>query len=259
MPFTQKLLFSTPVAILGPLIVGTSVIVAIVIIFIIHYLIPHYKPEKSNQTIVALFTGTKLIYAVLIIVILFISWSGLKQTNDDIEREANGLLELYRSTESFLPEIKEPIRDLLQEYIKSIVNDEWNTLQRSELNPQTTVIAGKIWSIYSHYSPKTVTEQIFLQESIRKLYEMRENRTERLSDSETGIFSLLWIVLIAGEIVVITSIPFFVEGLIARTIMAVSFAFLVGLIYFTILLFDYPFTGDSIVSSKPLTRIMSYW
>ena len=259
MPISQKLLLTVPTPLLGLLIVGSSVLLAFVIIVFIRYIYPHHKPKKENKVVIILFAAKTLIYALLLTVILFISWIGFSNTASDVQKEADSLVELYRSTESFLPELKDQVRVLLQEYVNSIINDEWKILARSELSPQTTIIARQIWSIYSHYSPKTLTEQIFLQESIRKLYEMRESRTKRLLVSETGIYTLLWIVLIIGEIVTLVSIAFFVEGFKDKLIMAVSFAILVGLIFFTILLFDYPFTGDFVVSAKPLTRIMAYW
>lgn len=259
MPITQWLLLQIPTPLLGLLIFVCSIALAVATILVVHFIVPQYKPKKQNNVITILFGAKALIYTTLLLTVLFISWADFKSTGLDIQKEADSLVELYRGTDSFLPEIKEHVRVLLQQYIDSLIHNDWNALAKSELSPRSTEIAKEIWQVYASYEPKNSTEQIFLQESVRKLYELRENRTRLLSDSEMGVYPLIWLVLILGEIVTVASIGFFAEGLKAKIIMAILYAALIALIFFAILLFDFPFTGAFVVSSKPLARVMLYW
>jgi hypothetical protein len=259
MPITQQLLLKIPTILVAFIIIGGSVALAITTIFFANLFSSHYKPKGRNEVTTILFGAKTIIYSILLALILFSAWGGFKDADSDVQKEANCLIELYRSTEAFLPEIKQEVRGLLEEYTKSVINDEWKTLTKSELNLRTTEIAKKLWQIFSSYSPKTETEQIFLQESIHKLYELREYRAERLDNSKTGIHPLLWLVLIVGEMATVASIAFFTEDLRAKVTMAFLFAVLVGLIFFTIMLFDFPFTGEFTVSSEPLKQAMLSW
>jgi len=260
MPLTQLLLLKIPIIPLGIIVVASSVALATGTILVIHYLIPHHKPNRhTNQVTMILFGAKALIYSILLALILVGAWIGFDNATVNVQKEANCLIELYRSTEAFLPGIKQETRALLEEYTKSVINDEWKTLQKSELSPRTTEIAKKIWQTYINYSPKTPTEEAFLQESIRKIAELREWRTARLTDSKTGVYPLIWLVLIAGEIATIASIAFFAEDFKSKLIMSVLFAALVGIIFFTIILFDFPYTGTLTASPEPLKQAMLYW
>jgi len=259
MPFIQELLLKIPTILLGIIIVMSSVILAVITIQAVHYFIPYRKHNKTSGVTMILFGTKTLIYSVLVSLVLFTAWSDFKSAGLNVQREADCLIELHRSTEAFLPKIKEETHVLLEEYTRSVINDEWKTLTRSELSPHTTEIAKNIWKVYTAYSPQTETEQIFLQESIRKLYELRECRSTRLTDSKTGINPFLWLVLIAGEIAVIASIAFFAEDLRSKLSMSIFFAVLIGIIFFTIILYDFPFTGEMFVSPEPLKQALLYW
>jgi hypothetical protein len=259
MPIAQQLLLNIPTVLLGLIIVGGSVLLATATIFVVHYLVPRYKAKEQSGVTAILLASKTLIYSILLSLVLFSAWFGFNDASIHVQKEASCIVELYRSTETFLPAIKQEVRELLEEYAKSIVNEEWKTLSRSELNPRTTEIAKKLWKILASYEPKTQLDQVFLQESIRKLSELRECRAMRLSDSETGVYPLLWILLIAGEMATVASIAFFAEDVKAKVTMAILYAFLIGLIFFAILLFDFPYTGDFSVSSKPIKEIATYW
>ena len=179
-----------------------------------------------------------------------------------MQKEANCLVEIYRNTEAFLPEIKQNIHTLLEEYTNSVINEEWKTLAQSQLNPHTIEIGKKIWKTFTHYSPKSETERIFLHESIRKLYELRDCRAKRLEDSKTGVYPLLWCVLLVGEVITVFSISLFADGLRPKLTVAILFGLLVGIFFFAIILFDFPYTGDTnsiIVSSDAFKQALLNW
>jgi len=259
MPLTQKLLLNIPAFPLALIIIGSSVLLAIVTVLVAHSLFSYFKLKRDKITAPIIFGVMALMYSMLLGIVLLTSWVGFSDTEGDVQKEANCLIELYRSTDAFLPAIKDDARVLLGQYTKSVINDEWKTLARSELSPSTTEIAKKIWQVFSAYAPKTQTEQVFLQESVRNLCKLREYRTTRLSDSKVGVYPLLWLVLIIGEVATVAFIIFLGDDLKTKLIITVIFAVLVGLIFFTILLFDFPFTGQILVSSAPFAQALLYW
>ena len=179
-----------------------------------------------------------------------------------MQKEANCLVEIYRNTEAFLPDIKQTIRTLLQEYTNSAINEEWKTLAHSELNPHTIEIGKEIWKTYTHYSPKSETERIFLHESIRRLYQLRDCRAKRLEDSKTGVYPLMWCVLLAGEVITVFSISLFAGDLRSKLTIAILFGLLVGIFFFAIILFDFPYTGDTVgitVAPDALKQVLLNW
>ena len=259
MPLTQKLLLYIPTFLLASSVVGFSIALASMTTFITHYIIPYHKRKKNSISTIILFGANTLIYCILLTLVLFSAWFGFQNAQANVQRTANCLVELSRDTEAFLPEIKQDIHALLEKYTKSVIDEEWKTLARSELNPHTTEISKKMWAVYSSFTPKTETEQVFLHESINKLYELRECRTLRLSDSKTGVYPILWLLLLLGEVATVFSIALFAEDFKSSLAVMSLFGFLVGLIFYAIILFDYPYTGDFHVSPDPLKQVLLYW
>ena len=262
MPFTQRLLLNVPTFPLALIVIGFSASLMVVITAIVHFLtFRYFKIKKSMKSAPVLFAAIASIYSILLGIVLFSSWMGFRDTETDVQKGADCLIELYRSTDAFLPAIKNEVRVLLEQYARSIINDEWPSLARSELNPGSTEIIKKVWHIYSTYAPSTQTEQVFLQESVRNLSRLRECRADRLSDSKMGVYPLLWLVLIIGEVIIAIFITLLLEGNLKIDLITASlFGVLIGLIFFAILLFDFPFTGQSfIVSPAPFKEVLSSW
>ena len=259
MPITQQLLLNIPTFPLAIMVVGGSIFLTILTTLFSHYVVPQHKQKIGGALTVLIFGTNSIIYAILLAVILFSAWLGFENAQSNVMKEANCVVELYRSTEAFLPALKQDTRNLLEAYIHSVLNEEWKTLAKSELNPHTIEISKMIWQVYSGYAPKTAAEQVFLQESIRKLYELRECRAQRLQDSKIGIYPLLWFVLLVGEVATVFSFAFFTEHIKSKLLAAFLFGALVGLIFFTILLFDFPFTGQLTVSPDALRQVLLYW
>ena len=262
MPFTQRLLLNVPTFPLALIVTGFSVFLMVATTAIVHFLaFRYFKIKKTVKLAPVFFAAIASIYSILLGIVLFSSWTGFKDTETDVQKGADCLTELYRSTDAFLPAIKDEVRGLLEQYARSIINDEWPYLARSELNPGSTEIIKKVWHIYSTYVPGTQTEQVFLQESVRELSRLRECRADRLSDSKIGVYPLLWLVLIIGEVIIAIFITLLLEGNLKIELLTTSlFGLLIGLIFFAILLFDFPFTGRSfIVSPAPFKQALSNW
>ena len=112
---------------------------------------------------------------------------------------------------------------------------------------------------YSSYEPKTESEKIFLAESVRKLNDAGELRRLRIADSRTGIHPILWLILLTGGVITISFTFFFgAENLLAQIMMASMLAVVIGLILFTILLLDFPFTGGLNIPSDAFKLIAHF-
>lgn len=262
MQITQWLLLNIPAIPLGFIVVGFSIVLALLTSLFTSFVLPESKSKEYSGVAFMLFGGATLIYSILLTAVLFTSWVGFNDASSNVQKEANCVVELYRFAEAFPSDAKQNIQNQLEKYAKSVINNEWDNLARSQLDKHTTIISKELWAAYSNYLPKTPTEQVYLQESLRRLIELRRCRMQRLTDSKSGVNPILWMILIIGEITTITSIAFFSDNLKSRLLMAVIFAVLIGLTFFTILLFDYPFTGqidEVTVSREPIKEAIIYW
>ena len=260
MPFTQFLLLKIPTALLGVIIVAGAAILSVATLLTVRRFIPHHRLKAHNDVAGSIFATLGVLYAVLLAFVVIIVWQGFDNADLNVQKEANCLTDLYRDAEPFSLEFRHELYPLLDEYVKTVVNEEWKTMERGEASPHAAELIRKLWPLYSAYLPKNATEVAFFQESVRKLNELGEFRRLRIMDSRSGVNPLLWIVLISGGVITVTFISFFgSENLRPQMTMAILLAMLVGLILFTIAAMDFPFTGSVSVSKDAFTHIIGYW
>lgn len=91
-----------------------------------------------------------------------------------------------------------------------------------------------------------------------KMNDAGELRRQRIIDAGTGIHPVLWFVLLLGGLITVVFTFFFgSENLVAQRIMTTLLAVLIALILFTILVMDFPFTGDLSVQPTAFQQILT--
>jgi len=214
-------------------------------LIIVRRFVPHHKLKVHNDVAGAIFATAGVTYAVLMAFVVVIAWQSFDRSNINVEREANCIISLYRDSAAFPESFRNEIRPLLKGYVDTVTGEEWPMLARGEQSADARNILKKVWLVYASYEPKGENEKAFFAESIRKLNDAGELRRMRIMDSRTGIHPVLWLVLMIGGVSTIIFTFFFgTENFRAQVLMASMLALIIALILFTILLLEFPFTGD---------------
>lgn len=257
MYFSQCLLLKYPVSLLGLVVVGVTVLFGVGGLLLVRRFV-HPSSLKEHHDIADPMLGViGTVYAVLISFVVIMVWQQFDKSNANIKTEANYMADICRDAEAFSPEFSRNISVLIGKYRDSVVKDEWKTMARGEMSNETESLMNKIWSAYTTYRPRNVTEQAFFAESVGKLNSFRELRRQRLMDAKAGVEPLLWFVLIIGAMATISfTFLFGAENLNAQVIMVFLLSVLIGLMLFTIMELDFPFTGAVSISSEPFRQVL---
>lgn len=256
MSFIQSILFYVPSLLLGLIMVGGAVLLTIVGLLIVRRFVPHHRLKVHNDVSGPIFGTLGVVYAVLLAFVVIIVWEGFDKANLTAEKEANCVVDLCRDAQAFEPAFRDKVHGLFKEYATIVINEEWAMLAKGEFSPKAREAVKKIWTLYAFYQPRNPTEQAFFEESVRKLNDFGEFRLQRLIESRSGVHPVLWFVLLFGGMVTISFTFFFgAESLNTQMVMAVLLAIIISLILFTILMLDYPFTGDVRISPPDVYKI----
>lgn len=259
MPFAQKILLNVPPLILGAIIVATGVLLSIAGLLVVRHFIPHQRLKIHNDVAGFMFGTLGVIYAVLLAFTVIIVWENFDKASENVEKEANCLADLYTDASALGDPFKKEVQKLLYKYGTMVVNIEWETLSRGEISPLVQKVVKDIWGHYVNYLPKTKTEEIFFEESIKHLNELSELRRLRFMESHTGIRPMLWFILVIGGIITIVFTFFFgTENFNAQLIMTILLSMIISLILFTIMEFDYPFTGKAGIQPEPFRQLIVF-
>ena len=256
MPLGQSLLLKIPSFILGLIIVGGAVGFSIAGLLVVRHFVPHGRLKAHNDVADPILGLLGAVYAVLLAFVVVTVWQAFEKSSSVVQEEANCLADMHRGAEAFSPDFRQKSAELLRSYRQAAVNYEWPSMAYGKASPEARKELRQIYSLYTSYEPRSVKEQSFFNESVQKLNLLRDLREQRLLDSRTGIHALLYFVLVAGAIAVISfTFLFGTENIKAHIVMTVLLSALISLILFTILSLDFPFTGSISVSAQPLNSV----
>ncbi len=258
MLLSQWLLLYVPSWALFLLSMLASILLSVFGLYLMRKFVSHKRLKIHNDVAGPIFSTFGVIYAVLLAFIVVITWENFDRSKQNVEKEVNRIIDLQIDSVAFSPEFSVQARKLFAEYASTVVDEEWKLLAKGEGSPKVDAIMKRIWELYSRYSIRNLTEDSFFKESVHKMNELSEFRKTRIMDSRSGIQPILWFVLLMGGVITIMFTYLFgTENYGAQVAMVVLLALLIAFILFTILSFDYPFTGDISVSPEPFIKMMN--
>ena len=257
MPFVQTLLLKFPAPVLCLLVVGVEMAFGFCGLLVVRLFFKPSLMKDHNDVADPLFGVLGTIYAVLIAFMVIIVWQQFDKSDLNAKTEANYLADMYRDAEAFPPAFRNELNPLVREYRDAVVKYEWKTMQRGEMSPEVEKLMNKIWGLYTTFKPRNITEQAFFDESVKKINSFRELRRQRIMDSREGIEPLLWFVLIVGGFIIISfTFLFGAENTAAHVIMVILLSAMIGIILFTIMELDFPFTGSIAITSNAFKNLI---
>jgi hypothetical protein len=259
MPMAQKLLFYIPTPVFITFVIICITFLSVAGLKSIRLRYPHHKLKSHNDVAGAIFATAGVLYAVLIGFVAVMVWGDFERAKMNAEEEANYSMNLYRNAGGMSGDFKEKLKPLFQDYIKTVMDDEWKSMEKGMESQKTEMLILKIRALYESYLPRNETEKVFFEESVRNLNNMCDMRRIRLIASRSGIHQVLWVILISGGLVTMAFAFFFgSENHMAQVLMTSLLAILISLILLVIFLFDFPFTGDVKISPAAFEQVLAH-
>lgn len=259
MPFQQWLLVYVPTWLIGTIMMVVAVSTAVGGVLLVHRFVKVNTLKSHHDIAGPIFATIGVVYAVMLSYVLIIVWQQFDTTNNNVVKEANLYADIYHDSNG----LSEPFRSQFiaanSKYIDAVINDEWKLLARGQRSMEAQKDAEDVWTLTGSFEPKSEGEKIFFSEILYRMNDAGELRRQRILDSQTGIHPMLWSVLLLGGIITVVFAFFFgSENLKAQLIMTTLLAVLIVLILFTILIMDFPFSGDMAVSSDAFKQVLLY-
>ena len=256
----RYLVLHVPPLVLGTVVVLVSVALSIAGLLIVRRFISdeHLKPHND---VAGFFFGTMgVIYAVLLAFTVIVVWGNFEKAKTNVDIEASCIADLFRNISQLDRSFANEACPVMVEYVNATVTYDWQATSRGEISPRMFDMQSKLWRLLGSYSPKTKTEEVFFTMAVQKLNDLCDVRRMRLLASRAGVNAALWWVLIIGGIItVVFTFLFGSENLRTRIIMTALLSTLISLILFTVLEFNYPFSGNLSISSQPITNNLRFF
>ncbi len=201
------------------------------------------------------------VYAVLLAFVVFVVWTQFNETRAQVEREANELVDLFRTSGGFPDAERSHLHDHLRRYVDTVLDEEWKAMRVGDeaCIERTSKILDDAWKSLKSFEPVSGCHSVLYGEVLSRFNDLSDLRTIRLTSSRQRIPFAMKLLLYIGAVLVVASMWLFaVESFALHALITGAIAGAVAHVLFLIHDLDDCFDGAWQVSRAGFERTRRY-
>ena len=230
-------------------------------LFVVRRLIPMAVLRASNDVVGNYLQTLGGIYAVLLAFVVYVVWGQFNEARALVDREANEVLDLYRTVEALEPAERCAVREGLRAYVDAVLDGEWDAMACGRLeagNPVGRILDG-VWDALQRFEPGTRREAALFNEALKRFNDLSDARSDRLTSAQSRIPGALHLLLYGGAALVVGSMWLFaLDNPWMHAFLTSAMAGAVSHVLYVIRDLDDAFTGDWRVDPERLIKVRAY-
>jgi Protein of unknown function (DUF4239) len=246
-----------PLPAVGAGMVLLGVAIAVIGLLSARRLLPLETLASHHDITGAWFQVVGTLYAVLLAFIVITVWQRYDSLTSTVELEAANVLELFRDTREYPPELHDALAGALHAYVAAVVGDEWDAMSRGGESATAQTAFERLWGIYRKLPVRDERELAAQIETMRRMNDLSADRHLRLLRSRSKIPPVLWLGLLGGALLTMAISYFFgARSATLQIFLTAGFAGTISLFIFVIVILDTPFAGAHPISREPFLRAL---
>jgi len=249
-----EFIFDLPSVMTAPAIIAALWLFAIAGLLVMRrYVLPRLRIHHEDSELTATVVDSIMLFYGLAVALIAVSvFETYSDVSKIVTQEASELSALYRDASSY----PEPIRPLLQkelrDYAQYVIHQAWPAQQRGQVATGDIEMLNRFQATLAGFEPVSEGQKLLHGEALRAYNEMLEARSLRLDAVDTGLPRVMWVVIVAGAFLGLSSTFFFkAEHTRLQGVQVLLLATFIGLVIFMIVALDRPFRGDLGLAPDP--------
>jgi len=196
-------------------------------------------------------------YAVILGFMLYAVWTEFDNATQNVELEANGLVNVYRLADGLPEATRDEVQKLAKSYANLAIEKEWPAMERGEVPHDTGAVGWKLSKVLIAAQGTSRMENLAQDHAITEVDAVSNYRRTRLLESTTSLPAVLWLVLVVGGVLtIVSSCMFGSQNRFLHGVQVVFFSLLVGLVLLAIADINKPFQGSVHVGDEAFVRAL---
>ena len=187
------------------------------------------------------------------------TWEVYEKVKEVTHHEAASLAVLYRNVSEYPEPLRGVLRDELRAYTHQIIHDSWPLQRKGRIPIEGVRSMNRFQSLLFRFEPVTEAQKSLVLETLSSFSRMMEARRMRVDSVSRRLPGVMWLVIVAGAFISLTS-AFFFPVLDARAHHAQVglLAAFIGVVIFMIMALDRPFDGDLALTPEPYETVYQH-
>ena len=246
--------FDLPLVVTGLVIIAALWLFAIVGLLVVRrHVLPRLRIHHEDSELTATVVHSIMVFYGLAVALIAVSvFETYSEVSKIIAQEASELSALYRDASSYPEPIRPRLQKELRDYAQYVIHEAWPAQQRGQVAAGGIAMLNRFQDTLVGFQPVSEAQKLLHGEALRAYNEMIEARSLRLDAVDTGLPRVMWVVIVAGALLSLSSTFFFkVEHTHLQGIQVLLLATFIGLVIFMIVALDRPFRGDLGLPPEP--------
>lgn len=255
-----EFLFDLPLLITGPAIVGTLCLFAIGGLLVVRRrVLPHLQiGVEDSEFSGSMMQAVMVFYGLAVALIAVSVWQSYSDAARAVSQEAAAIGALYRDVSLYPEPVRSELQQLAAGHLDYLIKEVWPAQRQGRVPGVKAELVNRLLLRLGTYEPATEGQKIQHAEALRAFNAAIMATRLRVDASRTALPGVLWVVIVAGAVISLSSSFLFKVGDVRlHGILVTLLATFMGLVIFMILAFDRPFRGDLGIGPEPFQLIQS--
>ena len=204
-----------------------------------------------------------LFFGLMLGLVAVASYENYGAAETAVSVEANQVAGLYRTVSAYPPPYRQQLQGAIYDYVDYVVEDAWPQYRRGVIPTDGPARVSAIQVRLFAVQPTRTGDQLVHAEALRQFSGFTEATRNRLEFVNTGLPSMLWLIVMIGAAMTLALLWFITNDLLwVRLTASGVLAIYVGLMMFFIAAMDHPLRGAYSISPDALvdlrTMIQAY-
>lgn len=249
-----ELLFDLPLWIAGPAIIVTLCLFAVAGLLVVRRkLLPRLRVEGGDSEFTGAMLQSVMVFYGLAVALIAVSvWQTYGDTAKLASQEAAALAILYRDVSLYPEPQRTELQQGIRAHLDSIIHIDWPLQRKGQVPGVKEETVARSRRTLVNFEPATEAQKLLHAETLHAFNEAINATRLRVDSVTTGLPGVLWLIVVAGAFISLSSSFFFkVEDARLHVIEVVLLAVFIGLVIFMILALDRPYRGDLGIRADP--------
>ena len=213
------------------------------------------SPRLRFHTDASLFYGAAVmqsgmvLYGLVAALTAVTVWTRHSQVSDTVSVEATAIGSVWRSVGGYPQPQRDAMRDTLRTYTRQIIQEAWPEQRQGHVSHNGSELLDRFQDQLLAFEPTTESQKILHAQSLAGYSRMVEARRQRLDAVDTGLATVMWVVLLCGAMgSLLLYLLYPVEDGRYQALLVVGLAIFLAMVLFVIVSLDRPLQGPMAIA-----------